>query len=248
MNTNILTNKTFLNTLEKHGTCLYISLDALKNNHKILQKTSNNTISYVLKNNAYGLGVENICPILYKEGCKEFFVAALEEAYAIKKFAPTAKIYVLNGILNNQQATEMYKHGFIPVLNSISQIKSWQKYATKKQITLPCLLHIETGIHRLGLESKDVEYLHNNPQSLKNLNILYIIAHFACADIYKHNSIEQQYENFVDLTQKLPKAKYSISASYGLFVKPKYRFNLSRVGIALYGGNLPLILKTLWSL
>ena len=236
MKENILNNKTFINTLNQHGTCLYISTKAIINNHKILQKTSNNTVAYVLKNNAYGLGVENICPILYREGCKEFFVAALEEAYAIKRFAPTSKIYVFNGILNNQ-ATEIYKHGFIPVLNSLTQIQSWQDLASKKQTTLPCLLHIETGIHRLGLEENDIEHLQKNPKLLEGLNILYIIAHFACADIYKHNSVEQQYESFVALTAKLPKAKYSISASYGLFVKPKYRFNLSRVGIALYGGN-----------
>lgn len=236
MKENILTNKTFLNTLNQHGTCLCISTQAMINNHKILQKTSNNTVAYVLKNNAYGLGIENICPILYKEGCKEFFVAAIEEAHAIKKYAPQAKVYVFNGIFANQ-ATEMYKHGFIPVLNSLEQIQSWQNLAIKQQTQLPCLLHIETGIHRFGLENADVTHLKENPKLLEGLNILYIMAHFACADMYKHKSIEEQYESFVALTKELPKTKYSLSASYGLFVKPKYQFNLSRVGIALYGGN-----------
>ena len=55
-----------------------------KNLEKI--KNINENIIYVLKDDAYGLGIENILPILIENGCNYYAVAYIEEALEIKKF------------------------------------------------------------------------------------------------------------------------------------------------------------------
>ena len=54
-----------------------------------------------IKANAYGLGDKKIIKILYKAGCKHFFVATLDEAIKLRQSFKNGYIYVLNGVKKN---------------------------------------------------------------------------------------------------------------------------------------------------
>ena len=56
----------------------------ISNLKKIREYSSNNI--YVLKANAYGMGIENIAKILLEEGENFFAVSNIEEALKIRKF------------------------------------------------------------------------------------------------------------------------------------------------------------------
>ncbi len=225
-------------TLKKYGTCLVVDTQAIVQNYNIVKNVSlPSELSWVLKNDAYGLSMEKILPLVKKVGCKHIFIATLLEGLDVKKFfnnSYDANIYVLNPILPNQQE-ELFNNNLIPVVNTISQVESWSDFAKSKNKKLPVILHIETGIHRLGLLKQDIMYLYNNPQLLYNLDIRYIISHFATASIHHVATMEEQYNKFIDLIQYLPKSKYSIAASDALFIDKKYLLDLVRPAIVLYG-------------
>ncbi|MFL1781287.1 Alanine racemase, biosynthetic [Candidatus Hepatincolaceae symbiont of Richtersius coronifer] len=277
----------------KHGTTLLVDIAALAENYKMIgSHCPTAKVSAVIKNNAYGLGVENIAPVLYNSGCRDFFVSTFTEALELKLYQfgsnsplfnnrfngkesyiykglkrdnhavipPYVKgtinrngelnvkikgsshlndqvnIYVLHGLLEGQEE-EFYKNNLVPVLNTLSQIKLWNNFAIKQNVKLPCILHLETGLLRLGLISEDVNQLHNHPELFENLNIIYIMSHFARADEDNHPSVKEQYDNFVNQIRLLPKSRYSLCSSYGIYTNNDFHLDLIRPAISLYGGN-----------
>ena len=72
-------------------------------NYKTLSKFSKNGLSgAVVKANAYGLGSKKIFDLLYKNGCRHFFVATINEAISLRKSNQRGNIYVLNGMSINE--------------------------------------------------------------------------------------------------------------------------------------------------
>ena len=58
---------------------LEINTKNLAHNFKLLAKIANKSLpGAIIKANAYGLGDREILNILFKEGCKHFFLATLE--------------------------------------------------------------------------------------------------------------------------------------------------------------------------
>ena len=77
-----------------------INLKNLLKNYQTLQKIASHAIAAaVVKDDAYGLGAERVTQYLYeKAGCRCFFVAHGIEGEIVRKAAPEAQIYVLQGI------------------------------------------------------------------------------------------------------------------------------------------------------
>ena len=77
-------------------------LFALKNlvfNYKYLSsKNKGQFTGATIKANAYGLGDCKIIKVLYKTGCKHFFVTTLNEAIKLRQKFKFGYIYVLNGV------------------------------------------------------------------------------------------------------------------------------------------------------
>ncbi len=235
----MLENKLFLDTINKFGTCLFVKIDSIINNYNHLVKLAAGAeMSWVIKSDAYGLGIENIIPLIKKVRCNHIFVATLREAMGVRSFYQddnSVNIYVLNPILSAQYE-EIYNNKFIPVLNTLTQVKLWSEFATSKNQKLKCILHIETGINRFAIMKDEILYLYQQPQILDKVEILYIMSHFSSASIKSKDIVEKQYEEFKSLIKYLPKSKYSIAASDGLFIDSKYAMDLVRPAIVLYGG------------
>ena len=79
---------------------LEINKKNLLNNLKKIININKNII-WVLKDNAYGLGIENILPILIEEKCNNFAVAYIEEALLLQK------IFLLNQRNKNQKINKL---------------------------------------------------------------------------------------------------------------------------------------------
>ena len=78
---------------------LNINLKKLVSNYQLLQKLSGSAIAAaVVKDDSYGLGATEVTETLYKEGCRHFFVAHGSEGAIIRKVAPEATIFALQGI------------------------------------------------------------------------------------------------------------------------------------------------------
>src|SRR3546814_13011395 len=80
----------------------------------------------VVKANAYGLGVARVGAALYREGCRDFFVAQLCEVGPLARVVGSdAAIVILNGLDPESEAV-CAAVGAIPVLNSLLQVARWR--------------------------------------------------------------------------------------------------------------------------
>ena len=136
--------------VRKYGTGLLINTkNIIKNYEKVKQKSPSAQVSWVVKNNAYELGVKNILPLVEEVSCHELFVATLEEGVEVRGFNKKANIYVLHGLIQGTEE-DFINYNLIPVLNTYTQIKIWVDFAKLKNVKLPAIIHVETGINRLA--------------------------------------------------------------------------------------------------
>ncbi len=216
---------------------LYIDLQAIEDNYLFFRdKAYPAQCGAVVKANAYGLGVEKIAPRLYSIGCRQFFVANLDEAVELRGILPESNIYVFHGVQEGQEEI-FHEYNLIPVLNDIYQIELWNIYASKQSENFPAILHIDTGMNRLGLSIKNAEYISENQILTANLDIHFIMSHLACPSQLNHDKNTEQLELFNKVTSLFPDMKYSICNSSGIFLGSDYSFDMIRAGVGLYGVN-----------
>ena len=211
-------------TLRRH-----IDLSAIAENYQILKKASGAaTCGAAVKANGYGCGVETVSNILAREGCQQFFVADAIEAAKLRTIQKDADIFILNGVFEDTMPL-ITEHNLIPVLNSLSQIKLWQQSGIAQEFAV----HIDTGMNRLGLR---VNEAYNCLDDLKSVPKL-IMSHFANADDPDDPKNTQQLEAFTALSQKYSGVTASMANSAATLSNPAAHFQLTRPGIAIYGGN-----------
>ncbi|WP_313614046.1 alanine racemase [Agrobacterium sp.] len=223
--------------------CLTIDLGALFDNYRFLQTLAPGVaVAGVVKADAYGLGADRVAATLYAAGCRDFFVAHIDEAISLRKLiAQDARFYVLNGLQpGNESTCEAFD--ITPVLNSLEQVEQWSAFAQNIGKTLPALLQVDTGMCRLGLPPEELEQIVKYPTLISGLRIDYIMSHLACADEPDNLANASQLEAMQKAAMTLPDAKVCFSNSGGIFLGGGYHNHLMRPGIALYGGA-PSILR-----
>ncbi len=216
---------------------LTIDLDALIANYRRLRELAAPAeCAAVVKADAYGLGMAEAAPALRREGCKTFFVATPSEAKALRKLLPDAIIYVLAGLMPGT-ADELRKHDLRPVLNSAEEIREWAALCASVGEALPCAVHIDSGMNRLGLSAAEVEAIAGARDLWSALKLSLVMSHLACADEPEHPKSAAQRKTFDALRALLPKAIASLANSAGILLGRAYAYDLVRPGIALYGGK-----------
>ena len=142
------------------------------------------------------------------------------------------EIAVLNGPFPRTAAT-FVEHALLPVLNEPGQIEEWARIGASAPEP-PAILHVDTGMARLGLTAPEFAALLENP-----LPIAWraVISHLACADAPEHPLNERQRRRFAEAAARLSGVPASLAASSGIFLGAPYHFDLVRPGAALYGVN-----------
>ncbi len=216
------------------GPWVEIDLAALCANFAMLRAAAPGAeTAAVVKCDAYGLGLAPVAQALaQREECRTFFVAYPEEGAqlreALSTSAPHAKIYVFNGPLPD--TIRIFENANLtPVVNSIEQAQKW---ASRKP-GAPCALHVDTGMNRLGAPVEEIVEL----ATLSDLNVDVVMSHLACGSDPGHGKNNEQRDAFANAAKLFPNAKRSLAASAGALMDASYHFDLTRPGIALYGGS-----------
>ena len=216
---------------------LTIDLDALAANYRHLRELAAPAeCAAVVKADAYGIGVAYAAPALWRAGCKTFFVATLTEAETLRGLLPEAVIYVFGGLLPGTAET-FHELGVRPVLNSVAEIREWAGYCARTGEKLPCAVHIDSGMNRLGLPATEVDAVAQAGDLWSTLTLSLVMSHLACADDPAHAKNERQRRIFDNLRARLPKALTSLANSAGVLLGTDFAYDLVRPGIALYGGH-----------
>jgi len=220
------------------GAILTIDLDAIAENWRRLRsRLGGATCAGVVKADAYGLGATRVGPRLAAEGCREFFVAHLDEAASLRPCLPEdARIHVLNGLMPGAEA-DCAAIGAVPVLNGRDQVDRWRSLAARLGRSLPAAIQLDSGMNRLGLSPREVEDLADDPAALDGIEVTLVMSHLACAD-EKDNPVNvAQLAAFEAARRRLPAAPASLANSSGIFLGTNFHFDLARPGASLYGVN-----------
>ncbi|MHC1549556.1 alanine racemase [Phyllobacterium sp. K27] len=216
------------------GGRLTIDLDALVANWLLLaEKSKPARTAAVVKADAYGLGIVHVVPVLWSVGCRTFFVALAEEGLRVKAVAPDAQVFVLNGFF--AEAFPIYERSnLIPVLGSLQELANWRELNAGRTEKLPYALHVDTGMNRLGLTVS--EAIRFAGESADDGPVL-LITHLATADEPTHELSQRQFESFQKLRANFSGIESSIANSPGIFHSSNTGYELSRPGVAMYGGE-----------
>jgi len=217
------------------GAILTIDLDAIADNWRTLSALAAPAeCAAVVKANAYGLGIDKVAPALWRAGARTFFVAHLSEAQHLRALLPDATIHALNGLLPG--TAPAFSAGNIrPVLGSAPEINEWSDFCREAGTALPAAIHVDTGMHRLGISLEEAVKL-SESYRLLGFKPSLIMSHLACADTPGHVLTARQRLVFADVARRFPRVKASLANSAGTLMGRDFRFDLVRPGIFLYGG------------
>jgi alanine racemase len=177
-----------------------------------------------VKADGYGLGARETVARLAREGCRDFFVSSWAEAVALGELPAGCALSVLHGVRAADMAAALAGPAR-PVLCSPEQIARWKAAGGG-----PCDVMIDTGINRLGLRPDEIGLL-------DGLAIDTLMSHLACADEPGHPLNDTQRRRFAEIAAIVPARRTSLSNSAGLCIGLDYACDLTRPGLALYGGT-----------
>ncbi|MEP9359486.1 alanine racemase [Sphingomonas sp. KR3-1] len=194
---------------------------ALVSNWRHLAKLSGTAAcGAAIKANGYGLGSRGVATRLAEAGCRDFFVATWAEAEALADLG--LAVSVLHGLRAEDPIDADYAR---PVLSSAEQVARW------KPSGRPCDVMVDTGMNRLGVSAEEV-----GAGLLDGLAIETLMSHLVSADEDVPLNA-RQLAAFGALKGKAGAKRMSLANSAGIALGTDYAFDLTRPGIALYGGR-----------
>ena len=215
---------------------LTVDLAALAANYRFLRDKAGVRTAGMVKADGYGLGMTEVSAALYAAGCRDFFVATPGEAIALREFLRSrggddAMIAALCGVPMGAPA-DYIAHDITPVLNGPYDLALWRDSAAKLGKQLPAILHLDTGMNRLGFSHEEARNA-----DLQGIDLKLVMSHFACADEQGHVLNIAQHKKFEDMSALFPGVPKSLANSSGIFRDATFHYDMVRPGMALYGLN-----------
>ncbi|RZV33260.1 MAG: alanine racemase [Sphingomonadaceae bacterium] len=205
---------------------LDVDIEALAANWRTLDTMSGPArTGAAVKANCYGLGVDICLPALRDAGAQDFFVAHWSEVEAALAHVPAKQISVLHGANSPAEVAYAKATGVRPVINSLHQARLWNESGGRA-----CHLMVDTGINRLGIRPEDV-----GDPAIAALEIEVLMSHLSSADEDSDSNSAQQ-RALRELGNKIDAKSLSLANSAGIALGEDFVFDLTRPGIALYGG------------
>ncbi len=217
-------------------TTLTIDLEAIAANWRLLAARHGAPTAAVVKADGYGLGAPRIGAHLFAAGVKHFFVAYPSEGAALRPHVPGTLLGILNGFFPDEAETYI-AHDLAPVLGNAGEIADWRSHAKRLGRRLPALLHVDTGMNRLGLSPAELNRFATHPEDLEDIDLRYVMTHLSNAEMADDTRNLDQVHRFAEACAALPNVPRSIANSSGIFLGDAFRSDLARPGAALYGIN-----------
>jgi len=193
---------------------------ALVSNWRHLAKLSGTAAcGAAIKANGYGLGSRGVAQRLAEAGCRDFFVATWAEAEVLADLG--LSVSVLHGLRAEDPIDAPYAR---PVLSTTEQVRRW------KPTGRPCDVMVDTGMNRLGVSAEEI-----GTGLLDGLVIETLLSHLVSADEDVPLNA-RQLAAFGALKGRTAAKRMSLANSAGIALGADYAFDLTRPGIALYGG------------
>lgn len=205
---------------------LVVDKDALAANWRTLDALSGAAqAGAAIKADCYGLGIAACLPVLRDAGCGQFFVAHWSELPGALAHVPAEQIAVLHGPMSAADAAYAMATGAVPVINSLEQARRWAEAGGEA-----CHLMVDTGINRIGISPDEA-----GDPLIAALTVDLLMSHLASAD--EDSAMNpRQLARFREVAGIIPHRRRSLANSAGIALGSDYAFDVTRPGLALYGG------------
>jgi alanine racemase len=230
--------------LEKkiHQTILSISLNAIVHNlkeYKSLLKPSTKIMAMV-KAFSYGSGSFEVASLLQFHKVDYLGVAYADEGVELRKAGISLPIMVMNPDENTFNT--LVEHDLEPEIFSFAILEALEKYLLSSAINyFPIHIKLDTGMHRLGFESKDVNLLAQYLHASKRVKVKSVFSHLVASEDPNEDAFTmQQLNNFLESCEIFrDKLEYSflrhIANTSGISRHNNLQLDMVRLGIGLYG-------------
>lgn len=227
-----------------HRTVLEINLNALSHNlnfYRSLLKPSTK-VMVMVKAFAYGNGIAEVANLLQFHRVDYLAVAYTDEGISLRENGIYLPIMVMNPTEENFE--QLLEYDLEPEIYNVSLLNNLLEYLSETDKQINIHLKIDTGMHRLGFEEKDISVL---CKALKpalesqKIKIQSVFSHLAGSDEAKHQQFsEKQIKIYQKISQEIEEnlgvnfIKHILN-SPGIVRFPQYQFGMVRLGIGLYG-------------
>lgn len=221
-------------------TWVEVDLEAIAHNvRRVIEMVGQGVaILAVLKADGYGHGAVRVARTALNNGARYLGVASINEGVALRRSGIDAPILVL-GYTPAWQARELVLNGLSATVFNLDVAQALSRAARELNNQVRVHVKVDTGMGRLGLLPDEVLPFVSMLQALPNLVVEGVFTHFSVADSdpnYTHCQVRRFRRvlgSLADSGIDLPLVHAANSAA--ILTLPESRFNMVRLGIAMYG-------------
>jgi alanine racemase len=227
--------------LPQRPTWIEIDLEAIAHNLRQVQQMlhSSTGVMVILKADGYGHGAIRIARTAVNNGADMLGVACLSEGVALRRAGIKAAILIL-GYTPAWQARETVLNDITATVFDIETTRAFDRAAAQVGQMATVHVKVDTGMGRLGLLPDAVLPFLQEAIDLDNVVVQGLFTHFSVADEAIKEYTYKQLGSFRQTLSQIQAAGIDIpivhaSNSAALLSIPEARFDMVRLGIALYG-------------
>ncbi len=222
-------------------TWVEIDVDALAQNVRAIKETVGPAVRVlaVLKADGYGHGAIKVARTALNNGASYCGVASVNEAVRLRQAGVTAPILVL-GYTPAWQAREALVHDVTITLYDLDVARAFSRAAVELHAEARAHVKVDSGMGRLGLLPDQTLDFVLGIRDLPGLVLEGLFTHFSVADEPDLSYTRTQLERFNRVLAELKEVGVSVplvhaANSSALLRLPESRFNMVRLGLAMYG-------------
>lgn len=212
-------------------------MGAIRRNVAALLSWGNTPIAAVVKANAYGHGAVPVAHAALEAGAAWLAVVSVDEALALRAAGLDAPVLVMSYI-DPSDAARVVAGQLTPTVATAALAEALSAEVVRLGGRSRYNVHVkvDTGLHRYGIARQEAEAFIRWVNSLPGLQVSGLYTHLATADEADKSFARRQIARFAEIAAEFPEIRLRHAAnSAGLIDLPEARFDLARVGIALYG-------------
>ena len=198
----------------------------------------------VVKADGYGHDAKVVSDYAIKGGASELGVATLKEGIKLRSFGVKKPILILGNLYTKRDLIISFKNDLMPTISSIRECLVCNNIGKHFGLKFPLHLKVDTGMSRLGFESKKFVQQFEKIKSFENISIEGIYSHLSSADednASDSQSITQlQRLKFNEILKQINlgrnnEIKIHLANSAGMLLSKDFHFHMVRVGLSMYG-------------
>lgn len=215
---------------------MYIDAQALQHNVACIKRHApNQSITAMVKSNAYGCGWQWVLPVLEPlVNC--FGVACLEEARAIRQYCPQRECCLMQGIFSPDELNDVIELRLSMVIHNPQQLAWLINHPMQEKIKI--WVKVDTGMHRLGFDPQELAGVLSTLRVCPWVDpFIGLMTHLACADTPEHELCQQQLQIWDSIAKQYADMPQSVANSAAILGLPQTHADNVRPGLILFGAS-----------